>query len=208
MVNPRIFIEVISALRKYGVEFRVPDTLDDICFEDEILIVDGEGLSAVGGLKQIKKVCRDVLEVREPHMVNTTVLDIIFRNSKIVSIGIDVGKRIAYAVLVGGKLITYGYVNSMNEINKVISIFGNSNSPRTILLGIGAEHAELILGELPIILANEKVTAAYIVEESNTNKAITSELIGINTKNLTRDFRAAISIAVRAYERYLSAKHS
>ncbi len=183
----------------------MPDVSDVMCFKDEILVVDEEGLNVAGDLRQLEKVCGGILEVREPREVGTTVLDIILRDSKLVSIGIDIGKKIAYAVLAGGKLVTYGYVDSMSEISKLLDMFGRSSS-RTILLGVGAERAEHVLGDLSTILDDERVAAAYIVEESNTNRAVTPELIGVDTKNLTRDFRAAISIAVRAYERYLSAK--
>jgi hypothetical protein len=205
VVEPKIFLEVISTLRKYGVKFRVPNDLNDVCFNGEVLIVDDEGLNLTRELKQVKEVCGGILKVREPREVGTTVMNAILGESNLISIGIDVGKRIAYAVLAGGKLVTYGYVDSVSDVNELLDSLGGSSS-RTVLLGIGAEHVEHVLEDLSTILSNEVVTAAYIVEEKNTNKAMTPELIGADTENLTKDFRAAISIAMKAYERYLSAK--
>ena len=203
IVDPRLMLELLSHLRKLGIDFRVPRGLDDLCLRGEVLLVDLEGLGYVSKAGDVGRGCHEVITVSSAEEALRAVIGRVLTETTPVSIGVDLGKRLAFAVLLGNRLLTYDYADSIDSIRDLIERLGHSDN-RTILLGIGAGYARELPPELLDLLGDERVCAAYIVEEEGSNEAVASELVDSDARSLPRDVRAAIIIAMRAYERYLS----
>ncbi|MCC6014810.1 MAG: hypothetical protein LM564_03790 [Desulfurococcaceae archaeon] len=123
---------------------------------------------------------------------------------RVVSLGVDLGKRAAYAVLIGGRLVKYGRVDSISDIRKVIEDIASLH-PGVLLLGIGMEFSKSIPDEVLDLLESREVTRAYLVEEVHSNSRGDAEvrLPTSDLAKLPKDIRAAAVIANRAYEKYL-----
>ncbi len=207
VLNPRLFLELKSLLEEHGVEFRVPAGLSDLCFAGELLVVDPEGLKYVSGSGAPTGSCSEVVAVSSSEEVYSAVLSRVLGGYSPISIGIDLGKRIAYAVLASGRLLTYGYADRAEEIKNLIERLSRAG-PRTILLGVGAQYLKGLPDDIASVIEDERVTAAYIVEEGEASRVVTPSLAGESVERLPEDVRASIAIAVKAFERHALARAS
>lgn len=202
VLDPRLSLELMSLLRKYGVDFRAPAGLSDLCYGQELLIVDEEGLNYVKENGASVESCLGTIVISRAEEIYTTLLARILDTYAPISIGIDLGKRIAYAVLVGGRLLAYDYVDRVEEIKGIIKKL-NAMKPRVVLLGIGAEYLRELPREISEVLESENIAAAYIIEEERVNKTVTPRFVGTEADGLPEDLRAAIAIAIKVYEKYV-----
>ncbi|GEM_PF-1065552 len=203
MVDPRLSLSIISVLRELGIPFRVPRSLEELCHEGEVVLLDAEGL------KYLEKVTSSVqlpscklIQVGGSNLGK--ILKELIGDLKVVSLGVDLGKRATYAVLIGGRLVKYGYADRVSDIRKVIEEIA-SLSPSVLLLGIGMEFSKYISDEVVELLESREVTRAYIVEEIRSNNKSDAE-VRLSTSDLSKlpeDVRAAAVIASRVYEKYL-----
>ncbi len=200
VLNPRLFLELKSLLREHGIEFRVPAGLDDLCPNGELLLVDREALEYIRASGASADACPGVVAVSSPGDAYGAVLARVLGDRSPISIGIDLGKRIAYAVLVGGRLLTCGYTDRATEIRSILERF-SSMGPRVILLGIGAQYLKELPNDVLSLIEDERVTAAYMIEEDEVSGAV-RELVGESIGRLPEDVRASIGIAIKAYEKY------
>ncbi|MCX8184481.1 MAG: hypothetical protein RMI56_06370 [Sulfolobales archaeon] len=205
VLNPRLFLDLVSILRRHRIKFRVPMNLDELCLDSELLVVDTEGLNYINKSKISADICREVIIVSSSDEVHNAILSRVFESCSPISIGIDLGKRIAYAVLAGGHLLFYDYVDSLRSVLEVVERL-NTAKTRVVLVGIGAEYLRDMPDEVYDLVENEKVTAVYIVEEENTNRAFLPKLFDEDIENLPEDLRAAIVIAIKVYEKHLLAQ--
>ncbi|MEM2007035.1 MAG: hypothetical protein QW154_05310 [Sulfolobales archaeon] len=205
MLNPRLSLELVALLRKYGIRFRVPMDLRDLCYNRELLVTDNEGLEYITENKVSIEPCVDVLTVNSAEEVYSVLLSRIIGTSSPISVGIDLGKRIAYAVLAGRRLLTCDYVDRVEEIRIIIEKL-NALKPRIILLGIGAEYLGELPAEISSIIESGRVAATYIIEEEKTNRSIIPKLAGVEVNDLHEDLKAAIAIAIKVYEKYILAQ--
>ncbi|MCS7099766.1 MAG: hypothetical protein NZ925_05440, partial [Sulfolobales archaeon] len=139
MLNPKLFLELAPLLRRYRVEFRVPMELKELCFSGEVLVVDTESLDFIKRSGVSVDACREVIVADSVEEVRSTVLSRVFKGRGPISIGIDLGKRIAYAVLAGGDVLSYGYIDSLKSVLEVVKRLGVTE-PKIVLVGIGAEY--------------------------------------------------------------------
>ncbi|MEM2594531.1 MAG: hypothetical protein QW529_01035 [Sulfolobales archaeon] len=204
-MNPRLSLELVALLRKYGIRFRVPMDLRDLCYNRELLVTDNEGLEYITENKVSIEPCADVLTVNSAEEVYSVLLSRIIGTSSPISVGIDLGKRIAYAVLAGRRLLTCDYVDRVEEIRIIIEKL-NALKPRIILLGIGAEYLRELPAEISSIIESGRVAATYIIEEEKTNRSIIPKLAGVEVNDLHEDLKAAIAIAIKVYEKYILAQ--
>ncbi|MEM4600996.1 MAG: hypothetical protein QXF63_04695 [Sulfolobales archaeon] len=202
MLDPRLSLELVALLRKYGLRFRIPMGLRDLCLNHELLVTDNEGLEYITKSKVSTELCVEVLNINNVEEIYSVLLPRILDTSSPISVGIDLGRRIAYAVLAGRRLLTCDYVDRVEEIKNIIERL-SSLKPRIILLGIGAEYLKELPAEISSIIESEKVAAAYIIEEEKTNRSIIPRLAGVEVDKLPEDLKAAIAIAVRVYEKYM-----
>lgn len=202
VLNPRLSLELISLLRKYGVRFRAPSGLDDLCQSQELLVVDGEGLSYIKDNGVSTDSCLDEIVIGGIEDIHTNLMPRILDAYAPISVGIDLGKRIAYAVLVGGRLLAYDYVDRVEDIKRVIEDLG-AMGPRVVLLGIGAEYLRELPREIYELLESENVAAAYVIEEESVNKTVTPRFVDAEVGGLPEDLRAAVAIAIKVYEKYV-----
>ena len=203
MVDPRLSLTVVRALRELGVPFRVPRSSEELCYEGEVVLLDAEGLRYLSGLPGGARLagCR-VVRVEGGNL--SRVLRELAGDLKVVSLGVDLGKRAAYAVLVGGRLVKYGHVNRVGDLRRVIEELASLN-PGVLLLGIGMEFSKQVPDEVLGLLESEEVTRAYLVEEVRSNSRGDAE-VRLPTSDLAKlpeDVRAAAVIASRVYEKYL-----
>jgi len=205
VLNPRLSLELVALLRKYGIRFRVPMDLRDLCYNRELLVTDNEGLEYITENKVSIEPCADVLTVNSAEEVYSVLLSRIIGTSSPISVGIDLGKRIAYAVLAGRRLLTCDYVDRVEEIRIIIEKL-NALKPRIILLGIGAEYLRELPAEISSIIESGRVAATYIIEEEKTNRSIIPKLAGVEVNDLHEDLKAAIAIAIKVYEKYILAQ--
>lgn len=203
VLNPRIFLELVSLLRKHGIFFRAPMEFRNLCFDDEFLIVDIEGLKYIKELSGSLETCRDVIVVNKVEEIYSNVLSRVLGDCTTpISIGIDLGKRIAYAILAGGRLLVCDYVDRVEEVKEVIERLSAAGQ-QIILVGIGAEYLNELPAEVIEIMENDRIAATYIIDEERTNKALVPMLAGEESKNLSKDLRAAVAIAMKVYEKYM-----
>lgn len=205
VMNPRLFLELASLLREHGVRFRVPAGLDDLCNAEELLVVDPEGLALIRERGARTGHCSGVVTVSGADDAYSTVLGRFIESQGPVSIGVDLGKRVAYAVLAGGRLLTYGYVHRAGELKGVLERLSKAG-PRAILLGVGAQYLRELPDDLLEVVEDGRVTAAYIVEEGEASRVVAPGVAGEDSDKLPEDVRAAIAIAIKAYERYALAR--
>ncbi|MEM1622752.1 MAG: hypothetical protein QW780_00420 [Sulfolobales archaeon] len=205
MLNPRLFLKLIALLKKHGLSFRVPMGLRDLCLDHELLITDDEGLEYIAKNGVSTELCVEVISINNSEEIYSALLPKILDIDSPISIGVDLGKRVAYAVLAGGRLLACDYVDRVEEIGRVVERF-SSLKPQIILLGIGAEYLKELPAEILKIVESGKVAAAYIIEEERTNRSIIPKLTGVEVDRLPDDLKAAIAIAVRVYEKYMLAQ--
>jgi hypothetical protein len=193
---------VVRLLREFGISFRVPRSLEEICYR-EVVLLDHEGLRYLNESSRSAQLtnCR-VIHVDRDNL--SEIVREFIGDLKVVSLGVDLGRRAAYAVLVGGRLVKYGHVDSISDIRKVIGEIALLN-PGVLLLGIGMEFSKSIPDEVLELLESREVTRAYLVEEVRSNSRSDAEvrLPTSDLAKLPKDIRAAAVIASRVYEKYL-----
>jgi hypothetical protein len=194
---------VVRLLREFGISFRVPRSLEEICYREEVVLLDHEGLRYLNESSRSAQLtnCR-VIHVDRDNL--SEIVRELIGDLKVVSLGVDLGRRAAYAVLVGGRLVKYGHVDSISDIHKVIEEIALLN-PGVLLLGIGMEFSKSISDEVLELLESREVTRAYLVEEVHSNSRSDAEvrLPTSDLAKLPKDIRAAAVIASRVYEKYL-----
>lgn len=203
IVDPRLLLELLPYLRRFRIRFRIPRGLDDLCLEDEVLLIDPDGFNYVAKAREVEWRCGKVVLAGNIEEALRAIIHGVLREPTPISIGIDLGKKMAFAVLSGHKLLLYDYADSVESIKKLIERLSYPYD-RIIIVGIGAGYLKELPSELLDLLYDERVAAAYIVEEEGSNEAFSSNLVDTEAENLPRDIRAAIFIAMRTYERYFT----
>lgn len=191
--NPRIFRLFLDCARRYGLEFSVPDTPS--CAKEEVLVVDEEAI------KLLNIRCGNYVIVNESNIESIIAKLMGIRESPVITVGLDLGSKIAYAILADNKLIDFGYVTTEDLISK-LSRLKRVLNPKKIITRIGMPSSDELINKLKEI--SEKLleigAEVYIVNEersSSPSKLIRSfgDITGNLIKN--KDINAALNLALR-----------
>lgn len=210
--NPRIFREFIKVAREYNMDFEV---INDICDylrhinESRVLIIDKEGINIIKSicssnqLNKLSNIEGNLIILEHLKDVRKVILSTLGGSTKPVLIcGIDIGKKLAYAILSNDILVEFGYCATPEDVIKRIKQVSLEISPQRIIVQVGKpSNKELVdVAYYLLSLSLDEGFETYLVDESKSSKEISNYLkpslkgIAIPKDN---NIRAAISLALR-----------
>ena len=219
VIDPKIMITVKKLLSSMSADFKAPWKLEDICRENrskpshvkEVLLVDEEGLSKLMSLcGEVLRKRFDVIKVVREHNELLLLGDIassicssfsyLGENEvcKEVTIGLDVGVKVAVAVLIAGNPI-YCKKLAFTEFREFMRKLTSSIPCKNLVIRIGRESFEYIdVTELEGILqgVKGKDIVVEVVPEMRTSRPLPLRDEFQLFKDL--DLSAAINIALRS----------
>ncbi len=191
--NPRVLKYVKDVLRNYDLRFYVPRDVSKVK-DSDVLIVDSEGLrilhSTVGNnLPRYFLVNGDDASIYRPILNAYGIKEV-----KVIQVGIDVGKRLAYVVLCDGVLLRAGYAGSLRELINSINLLNNYLRPSKVIIKIGGYVDELEIHLLKNHL--QRNCEVFLIDEQKSSAKSQLNLCGLKIK-FTDDIHAALNIALR-----------
>lgn len=190
-MNPRLFRKVIDTFRKAGIAFEVPDSPDSL---SGLAIVDEEFVKLFGEPKKAE----DVIVVKSVNDVDALIWKVLGVEEKSVLVGVDVGAKIAYAIIKGNVVIEYGKVSTVKEFRKIMSKLLKGNAGSACFAGVGVP-ASPELKEIAYEISEallELGCDVKLTEEFRSSSERPPPLVGSdNVKD--SDIRAAINLALR-----------
>ncbi|MCS7107846.1 MAG: hypothetical protein RMH77_06665 [Sulfolobales archaeon] len=116
---------------------------------------------------------------------------------KVLQVGLDVGRRLAYAILCDNLLLKAGYISRPKDLIETVVRFRDYLMPDKVVVKLGnssgvlSQKLETLLKDL-ILFGFEVVVA----DESNSSAKVWNTLMGYKTR-FTTDIHAALNIAFR-----------
>jgi phage-related holin len=193
--DPRLFRKFLERARSLRINVRVPMGLDDIKAEG-VLIVDKEGLRIVENrIRHGVKV-----EVIDEKNLDKKLLEVLgLKKVSTLIVGVDIGRKIAYAVFADYILVGTGYVNNAIELLNKLTELREALTPFKAIVRIGMpgpDHLYNTLSNILELLAKSDFETYLVDEEKSTSRPLQS-IKGLS-KKFPMDINAAINIALRS----------
>ncbi|OYT49137.1 MAG: hypothetical protein B6U85_00245 [Desulfurococcales archaeon ex4484_42] len=177
------------------------------CSISDKLIVDKEGYAIISTRSgRIKHSC-EILNISKGDIEKAIITLLGVVTEHIMIIGIDLGKRIAYAVIADHTVIDVGYKDDYKELVSRINELKNKLKPKKVIVRIGMPLSKDLIDVLSslteeLLRLNYDV---YVVNEVKSSKEfeVPTTLLERSLKNIPRDLlrsddvRAAIILALR-----------
>lgn len=125
-----------------------------------------------------------------------TILNILdISKVKVLQVGIDTGRQLAYVVLCDNILLKANYAKNVRELATFIRILEEGLKPARVVIKVGGPSG---LSELYSVLMKfiPSRYELYLVDERNSSSRPQVNLYGLR-KGFTRDIYAALNIALR-----------
>jgi len=199
--DPRL-LRIFKELAKgFPLNYSIPDTLSDITGYD-VAIVDKEALRMIGsGTLRQNKNCTVYVVGDEEDLIRV-ILRVISGGSTDVQhiiAGVDLGSKIAYAILADDVLIGAGAVMTLDEFLNILTKLKRALRPLRAVVKVGLPSSDALYQLLLRLL--EGVTASgyevYVIDESRTTLKPLPQFKGLKNVRVTKDISAAINIALR-----------
>jgi len=190
VLNPRVFRRVIEVLRNSGISFEVPDSPEAL---RDVVVVDKEFLQALGSPR-----AKEVIVVEDVEDAEALIRRVLGVEKKSTLIGVDVGARIAYAIIQGNVIVGYGKVMEINELQRAIenALAGKERVACHARVGVPASpklrEIAYEVSEVLLRLGCE----VRLTEEFRSSSERPPPFIGVE-KIKDSDIRAAINLALR-----------
>jgi len=177
------------------------------CNTNDKLIVDEEGYAIISTYSEGIKYSCEILNISKSDIekVIITLLGIV--TERIIMIGIDLGKRIAYAVIADHTVIDVGYKDNYKDLVNRINELKSKLKPKKVIVRIGMPLSKDLVNILSslteeLLRLNYDV---YVVSEVKSSKEfeVPTTLLERSLKNIPRellksdDVRVAIILALR-----------
>lgn len=191
--NPRVLKYVKDVLRDYDLRFYVPRDISKVG-DSDVLVVDSEGLrvlySIVGNnLPNYFLVNSNDISIYRPILNAYGIKEL-----KIIQVGIDVGKRLAYVILCDRVLLRAGYVRSLRELINFINLLNNYLKPSKVIIKVGGYVDEFEIHLLKNSL--QRNYEVFLIDEQKSSTKTQLNLYGLKIR-FTDDIYAALNIALR-----------
>ncbi len=189
--NPRIMRRFKELADRMKVTYTVPD-IGERVVEADIVIADEECAE-----HYVLK-AGEVIKVAEGD-IRQAILCIIGKEEvSVLSVGIDLGSRLAYAVFADENLIAADYAMSYVELLKVINELTTELAPARVEVKVGIPTTDEYYDWLPDFLmgAIDMGVDVYLVEEDKTSSKPLRSFPGV-TYVKSKDIDAAINIVFR-----------
>lgn len=187
---------MLNIIRQYDLELFTPDDLNTIKDYQDVLLVDEEGLEILRNYYDVNPT--NYYVVNDEASIYRFIIRVFgIKDVKVLQIGLDVGKRLAYAILCDNLLLKAGYVSRPKDLIEVLRKFRDYLMPEKVVVklgsssGISSQKLEIFLRDL--LLSGFEVIVA---DESNSSFKTWNTLTGYRMK-FTTDIHAALNIAFR-----------
>lgn len=182
-------------MKNYNIKLFVPNDVKSLKNYRELL-VDREGLS----------ILKDYLDINTLNYYlvdgNDSIYKFIVRvfgieDVKVLQVGVDVGRRLAYAILCDNLLLKAGYVSRLRDLIEDLRRLKEILTPSETIVKIGSSTAGS--DQKVNYIMRELITSGFeviVINEDNSSSKVWNILNGYKTK-FTTDMHAALNIAFR-----------
>lgn len=166
--EPRRFIYVVNRLRKRGVSFSIPDSLDDVS-QGDIVYTDDHRVASLlksnGALVFLDEKGDDTILEKAVLSMNGK------KEYNELSIGIDPGDRFVIVALADGSIVDYSISYSIDDAVKYVSRVLTVFPARKKLVKIGGGVGGIVfLEKLKRVVGNSKIIMMVVDEDNSTPK--------------------------------------
>lgn len=188
-------------MKNYGIKLFVPEDINSLKNYRGELLVDGEGLDLLKNYLGINPV--NYYLIRDDASIYRFIVKVFgIKDVKVLQVGMDVGRRLAYVILCDNILLKAGYISRLKDLIETVEKFREILTPSRVVIKLGSstgtnnQKINIFMREL--ILSGFEVVVA---DESNSSSKTWSRLNGYKTK-FTTDIHAALNIAFREGVRF------
>ncbi len=196
--DPKLMRKFVKTAKTVGLSYEVPmDLRVKPKYVNHFVIVDEECMKYTHVQKVIEELKANVVVVNEDNITSQTLKILGINHVEVLTLGVDIGRRLAYAMLADDMLIDVGFVENPKELMSKLDEVVNDLKPSKTVVKVGVTEGrgtELISDLFKFITS--KNLQIILVDEANTSKETTSYYVkayGVRDK----DLRAAINIALK-----------
>jgi len=200
--NPRLLKKFKDIAEKFPLEYSVPDTLSNIVDYD-VIILDEEAYRLIDNDILCLSKNRKIYRVDDEEDLIRVILRIITGSETgmhYLAVGVDLGSKIAYAVLADNMLIGAGTVLSPEEFLAMLIKLKRALKPLRAVIKVGLPGSDTLYQLLLKLLkqATQSGYEVYVIDESRTTSKPLPHFKGLRNIRTTKDINAAINIALRS----------
>ncbi len=189
-------MRLLDTVKDFDIELFVPNDVKSLANYRDLLLVDDEGL-------EILKRCMDVGRVNyylisdDASIYRFIVRAFGIEDVKVLQVGVDAGRRLAYVILSDNLLLKAGYIARLEDLIEIINRFRKFLTPAKVVVKLGSSTGNddnkldtlmkgLVRSGFEVIVADER----------NSSSRLWNPLSGYKTK-FTTDMYAALNIVFR-----------
>lgn len=196
--NPRLMRKFVKIAKTIGLSYEVPTDLDlSLKHVSNLVIIDEECRAYTSLRKVLEELKAEVFVVNEGNIASQTLKILGKDRVEVLTLGIDLGSRLAYAIFADDMLIDVGFTESPKELMiRLDEITGDLKPLKTVVkVGVTESRGLEFVNDL-LKFMSMKDLQVFLVDESNTSRETTSYYIKAYDVR-DKDLRAAINIALK-----------
>lgn len=187
LCDPRLMREFTFLARLLGLDYSIPSFREGIQPTGNPILADEECIKAYN----LKKA--STLAVNKANLAKV-LFDLLGGSTKVLLVGVDPGKKLAYVVLNREVVCSKGYVSTVGELLEIINSLVRKLHPRKVIIKVGEQGKDKAY-ELSKIISSD-LYELHLVPEDKTN--IKNLYLALeNPQKFSRDFIAALNIALK-----------
>ncbi len=208
--NPKTFRLFIEISRKYSLNFEVLDKVNELLRtnQTDYIVVDDEGLNIIKSSLDISNIMNKLIVVNPLNMEERILRLLGLEGDSILIIGIDIGRKHAFAIICNKLVIEVGYAENPDDLIDKIENVRLKLKARKVIVRIGIPpNKELMQKSTEFVEKFMKLGyEVYLVSEKGSSKEyevpvkLLSESMGDLPRDLIKsnDIKAAITLALRS----------
>ncbi len=196
--DPKLMRKFVKTAKTVGLSYEVPmDLRVKPKYVNHFVIVDEECMKYTHVQKVIEELKANVVVVNEDNITSQTLKILGINHVEVLTLGVDIGRRLAYAMFADDMLIDVGFVENPKELmSKLDEVVNDLKPSKTVVkVGVTEGRGTELISDLFKFVASKNLQI-ILVDEANTSKETTSYYVkayGVRDK----DLRAAINIALK-----------
>ncbi len=182
-------------MKNYDIRLFIPDDVKSLKNCNELL-VDREGLDILKDYLDINSL--NYYLISDDASIYRFVVRVFgVENVKVLQVGVDIGRRLAYVVLCDSLLLKAGYALSPKDLIEDLRRLREFLTPSETVVKVGSS---IVNGGLKVnYLMRELLTSGFevmVIDENSSSSKMWNILSGYKTR-FTTDIHAALNIAFR-----------
>jgi len=198
---------VLNAVKNYGIKIFVPEDINSLKNYRDVLLVDDEGLDILRTRLGINPVNHYL--IHDDASIYRFIVKVFgIKDVRVLQVGMDVGRRLAYVILCDNILLKAGYISRLKDLIETVEEFRKILTPSKVVIKLGSSagtnNQKINMFVRELILSGFEVVVA---DESNSSSKTWNKLDGYKIK-FTTDIHAALNIAFREGVKFSKAQQN